>query len=139
MKYCLDCGKTIYKKSTRCKSCSQKGRTRVFTEEHKHRIHLAKTGKHNGINNPNWKGGRSFGGEKARYINIYSPNHPFKNKDNYVLEHRVVMETHMGRILLPNEVVHHINGNTSDNRVENLMLFSCQSDHFKFHHKLKTQ
>lgn len=48
-------------------------------------------------------------------------------------EHRAVAEILLGRELRPGEVVHHINGNKRDNRVENLMVFSSQADHAKWH------
>lgn len=40
------------------------------------------------------------------------------------LQHREVMKNHLGRDLLREETVHHINGVRHDNRLENLELWS---------------
>lgn len=48
------------------------------------------------------------------------------NDTNYrfMLEHRLIMARHLGRKLLHHETVHHINGDRSDNRLENLELWN---------------
>jgi len=56
------------------------------------------------------------------YVRKHAPEHPNADKYGNVLEHRLVMEAHLDRLLGPKEVVHHINGKRDDNRLENLQL-----------------
>jgi len=56
------------------------------------------------------------------YVLIFRPKHPNAQRGGQILEHRVVMEDKIGRLLLPHETVHHINGIRHDNRPENLQL-----------------
>jgi len=59
------------------------------------------------------------------YIPVKAPaHHPNATADGFILQHRLVMSEHLGRPLLPNENVHHINGDRHDNRIENLEIWS---------------
>ena len=56
------------------------------------------------------------------YAVIWNPKHPMARKTGYVLEHRLIMAEHLGRILQEDEHVHHKNGNRLDNRIRNLEI-----------------
>lgn len=88
---------------------------------------------------PQWKGGRKV--RKDGYILVVAPDdHPYPADQHvpsglkYILEHRYVMEQHIGRYLTPKEIVHHIDGNPSNNAIENLQLFATQADHLAIGH-----
>lgn len=60
------------------------------------------------------------------YVKVWEPTRPPRKR--WVLEHRLVMETLLGRPLTKDEHVHHLNRDTTDNRPENLELVGA-SEH----------
>ena len=99
------------------------------TEEAKKRIAAARE-KYIGEKCPSWKGGRRV--NHNGYIQVRVNNHP-RSVNGYVFEHILIAEAMIVRGLMPGEVVHHIDGDRSDNTPTNLMVFRTDSDHIRYH------
>jgi len=100
--FCEDCGKKIGDYAKRCFSC-----TRVYVginqraENHWH-----------------WKNGESKTAGGYIVLNTYRGK---------VYKHRVILENKLGRDLDTNEHIHHIDGDRSNNSIENLELMTKEN------------
>ena len=66
------------------------------------------------------------------YVLVYLPEHPKSFNDGWYYEHRVVLEQYYNRALKDWETVHHINGDKTDNCIDNLFLCT-RNQHLKAH------
>lgn len=100
-----------------------------------------------------WTPNSQFCSTRCQYLARMGKNHPLykrgfsmddgyrkvlSGKGGYVREHRKVVEGIIGRKLKTDEIIHHINVNRSDNRIENLTILT-KSEHTLVHHYLRGQ
>lgn len=145
---CPICGKKFHLRKSDINSngknycsreCYGKARSVFFRGENNHQY-----GKR-GRKNASWKHDRKIASDG--YVMIRCTDHPFRKKDDYIMEHRIVAEKHLltketsvevdGKLYLsPDYVVHHKNGDKTDNRPENLQIMT-KKDHVSMHKKEK--
>lgn len=80
---------------------------------------------------------RYFRTNDQGYRVVYMPESGMANKNGWVLLHRIVIAKSIGRDLRPEEVVHHIDGDKTNNNLSNLMLFPNNAEHRRYHAKQK--
>lgn len=124
-KICEDCGKVLVKKTAGwCKEHGYKHRGRPSGLKYNIKV----------VNSSWFKKGEKrgpFTGEPKfdKNIGYFKIRH---NGKSYKY-HRYLMEQKLGRELLEEEVVHHIDGDKLNNNINNLELMSSKSEHLRFH------
>jgi hypothetical protein len=111
-----------YKTTTRtCEYCKNE----FVPNSHMHKKYCSATCRftaRSGSNHPMYHGGGVWNG--YRYIS---------EKGKRRVEHRIVMEQHLGRPLLKTEIVHHKDHNRLNNAIENLELMRSHKAHREHH------
>jgi len=113
-------------KEMRKKITWNKGIKNPFTKETLLKMSESHKGKNLREKNPFWKGGIKRNGNYREIL--IAPC-------TYMLEHRFVMQKHLGRKLTNEERVHHLDGNPLNNSIENLLLLENESEHQKLHYR----
>lgn len=102
-----------------------------FNRENRKRL----SANYQGANNPKWKGGRNK--NRHGYVQIWAPDHPNANSGGYVQEHRLVVETALGRHLKGTENVHHFDEVKDNNAKGNLVVCPDLGYHQTLHRRTR--
>lgn len=162
---CLDCSKLVTRAALRCTGCAIRPKRISKPKKEKHKLvdrdskgrfingfspaqHGRKTYA-NGKEDPKFKERRFH---QQGYVLVYCPNHPFRQKEGRLFEHRFVYEEWLKKFnpdseylieingtkyLNPKCIVHHKDGNKINNIIENLAVFYTRSEHGKLHGRKK--
>jgi hypothetical protein len=119
--YAKAVSKNALKNKHRCKSCATKMKQtgQKYSDEHKKNISRRLREVNNGGIRLNQ--GRGY---KQLIVDDYHPRKKNRKGGNYIFEHILVMEKYLGRFLENHEIVHHIDKDKQNNNIENLYLFS---------------
>lgn len=85
----------------------------------------------NGGHGKCWKGGRTK--HVDGYIQVWQPEHNNSDSKGYVLEHVLIASDALDHPIPSGVIVHHHNGDPSDNRNENLIVCEDQAYHLLLH------
>jgi hypothetical protein len=69
-----------------------------------------------------------------KYTIVWVPEHPKSFNGGWYYEHRLVLEKKLNRILKAWETVHHLDGDTQNNSINN--LFPCTEIEHRYAHKI---
>ena len=82
-----------------------------------------------------WNSGKLLKSDGYVLVRI-GVTHPWADPNGYIMEHILVLCSAIGRRLVSGEVIHHKNGDLTDNRLENLELMT-NSEHSTMHREME--
>ena len=114
---CAECGTAIVKRYP-CLATGRRFCNRKCLGKYRSRVYVGESA-------PRWRGGTA---RERNRVRIHRPDHPHAQANGYVYRYRLVAEEKLGRFLRPDEIVHHIDGDESNDHPDNLLV-TTQAEH----------